>query len=465
MLWALGAIAIGCVYPELTTSPDWQGDSQAGAGPDAGSGGSNSSGNGGRPNAGGNDEGGAEPGNLGGNGESGEGGEGGAPGPDTIHATVVDSNGEPLAGVPILIDGLELETDANGEASTPGEGRASFRATVVGIETKTAFVYEGLARRELHFVLPGAPTPAPVTGALQGTIATNLTEQNLQVVFVAGSSSYFGIRNAADMAPSVRYDVNPSWPSGTLNGSVLGLSWAVGPGMSAPSSFAFGSTPASLAPNATVTGLDFTLVDLSTRELAVTISVPAGATRNDFILLTPFSVTNLNPPESLTYHIPDEGGFDAFVPDKQFLTSCTFGASGATSSIFLPIGDDRSSIDEACPSPPQLTAPADMAQGVKRTTPLAFIPSHSGCHSFYVSHLAPAWNVTVFTLDNEVVLPDLSAYGLAYAEHDVSWTASTSAPCDSIDDYAAPPTGEPLPDDLPATTFSRSSARIFTTAP
>jgi hypothetical protein len=464
-LWALGAIAIGCVYPELSTSPDWRSDSEAGAGADAGSGGSNSSGTGGRPSAGSSNEAGAEPGNLGGNGEGGEGGEGGAPGPDIIHATVVDPNGEPIAGVPILIDDLELETDANGEASTPGQDRASFRATLVIMETKSAFVYEGLTRRELYFMLPGAQNLELATGTLQGTITMGMGAENLQVAFVDGSSSYSGLRNVADMAPNVRYDVTPSWPGGTLNGSVLGLNWVVGPGMNAPSSFAFGSTTASLTPNATVTGLDFALLDIATRELAVSISTPAGATRNDFLVLTPFNVTNLAPPASLTYHIPDDDDFDALVSNKQFLTSCTFGTTGANSSVFVPIGDTRSSIDEACPSPPELTTPADMAKGVKRTTPLVFTPSHSGCNSFYVSHLAPTWNVAVFTLENEVVLPDLSAYGLDYTEHDVSWTASTSSPCHSIDDYATPPTGEPIPDDLPATSFSRSAPRLFTTAP
>jgi hypothetical protein len=165
--------------------------------------------------------------------------------------------------------------------------------------------------------------------------------------------------------------------------------------------------------------------------------------------------------------IPDDQAFDDAGIAMQFLTSCTFGGdpNGANSTIFMPLGASRAAINEACPEAPELTSPADNATGVKRTTPLVFVPAQKGCNGFNVTHVGMTWNITVWTLESQVVLPDLSAWGVSYTAHDVDWTAATNSPCDSIDELVLAPTGQPLPEDRPPSTFSRSKHRTFTTAP
>ncbi len=435
----------------------------AGTGADTSLGGANSSG-GGRPSNAGSDNGaGAEPGPVGG-----AGGEGGAAGLDIIRATVVDQDGEPFAGVTLLIDDMQLETDAAGQAMTAGEGRASFTAMLIAAESKAAYVFDGVTRRELHFVLPRVDAAPLVTGKLEGTVNTDLAAENLQVTFVdlERDRSFFGFRNVTDVAPDVRYEINPSWSGGTLNGNVRALNWMKDPGFSVPSSYAIGFVPASLTPNATVAGLDITLSQVMTRDLPVTITAPVGATRDDFLLLGPFSVSNLSPSAAtLTYMIPDDERFDDEGMAMQFVSTCTFGeVGGANSTVAVPLTATLDSIDETCPTPPELNSPPDEATGITHVTPLAFTTNQTGCNAVNVSYVSQAWTVTVWTLENEVVLPDLSAWGLDYDAQDVDWTASTSGPCDSVDVFLQPPTGQPL-GDLPRFTFGRSDHRTFTTAP
>jgi hypothetical protein len=456
-------MAVGCVYPELTTSPGWRDEAIAGdGGADTNVGGTSNGGNGGKPGSAGTDsEAGARPEPVGG------GGEGGAPGPDIIHATVVDQNGQPMAGIPLLIDDLQLETDENGEVSTPGDDRVSFRAVVVAPAAKNVVVYEGLSRRKLHFVVTRIPEAALATGTLQGTITTDAAAQNLSVSFIVPDRTrFFGSRNFEDVAPNVRYDVMPMWDAGTLDGIVQGFNWTGVPPLNAPSAYYFGATPAVLAPNSTVTGLDFTLAALATRALPVTVSVPASATRTDFLLLGPFTVMIESPPASVTYAVPDDDAFDESGAVMQFLTTCTFGGiNGASSSVFMPLAASRTSVDEACSLPPELASPANGAVGVTVSTPLTFTPTEEGCNAINVVYVDQGWNLSVFTRENEVVLPDLSAWGVDYAMRSVDWTASTTMPCDSIDSYVQPPTGEPVPTDGPPTTFTRTEHRTFTTAP
>jgi hypothetical protein len=289
----------------------------------------------------------------------------------------------------------------------------------------------------------------------------------LQVTFVdlERDRSFFGFRNVSDVAPDVRYEITPSWSGGTLNGAVRAFNWVKEPGFNVPSSYAIGSIPASLTPNAAVTGLDITLSQVMTRELPVTITMPVGATRDDFLLLGDFTVSNLSPSAAtLTYVIPDDELFDDESNAMQFLSTCTFGeVGGANSTVALPLAA-LDSIDEACPTPPELTSPPDAAAAVTLATPLVFSTSQTGCNSVNVSYVSQAWTVTVWTLENEVILPDLSAWGLSYATQDVDWTASTSSPCDSVDTFVQPPTGQPQ-GALPRFTFGRSAHGTFTTAP
>lgn len=462
-MWLLGTVAVSCIYPELESSPDWRGEqAAAGESSTAGNGGSTSAG--GAPGEAGRAP--SEAGN-GGTPEPGEGGASGAPGDGTIVVTVVDQNRQPYVGATVWIDDIELTTDAEGQASIPGAELPSYRLTFVDDIAKSVSVYDEVTRRRLYFTrtrLPGDGGSATI----EGTITTNESEKNLQVSFVdeSGAFRFFGARNFTDMAPTVRYTITPMWTGPELSGSVVALNWVSLPGSSAPSAYFFGSQPTTIADETIVTALDFTLLELKSRQLQVDISSDPGTTRNDFLVLGAFTAANQTATGVVDYAIPDDASFDAIAgATKQMITTCNFGGSeDANSSIFTVITDDLTSIAEDCPPIPKLLAPDDEAVMVAPSAPLQMLPAEPGCNGFNITLLGAGWTINAWTTTDQVTLPDLSALGIDYAGQNVTWTTSTTAPCDSLD-FLLPPPGTSPTGNGTQVTFGRSGRQTFTFSP
>lgn len=460
--WLVAFIAAGCVYPRLSTSPDWKDDDAAGGdGSEAGSAGSQAQGGEGASSG----SGGSAP-VSGGQGAAGPvGGEGGAPPvqEDIIRATVVDQFDTPVPGVVVLIDDVELVSDAEGKVSLSDSGKTRFDVTVVDETNRVAYRYEGVTRRDVRLGLSLTQEDWR-SATVSGTVQTSFNASNLRVFFDDRRRGYssVGMRNAADTAPSVRYEMEPMWGGATtLNGQLSAMNHVADPVRNVAERYEFGSVPLALTDGDVKSNVNLQLTELATRELDVSVSVPAGVTRYDTLLFGNFAYTNTAPTSQETYLVPDDPAFDAADVPSYFNVSCT--SPEGNSSLVVPLDSNTADVDAACGAPPVLVSPAPGAVGVKQDARFAFEPKLSGCHSFSITHQG-SWSVVILTMHSETVAPDLTKYGLSYAAHDVSWTAGTTSPCDGIDTYVAPiDRAAPPPRLTYVVKADRSAGATFTT--
>jgi hypothetical protein len=428
-------VAAGCAYPHLSTSPDWNGDDAAGGdGAEAGEGGSRA-GSGGKSGG----SGGSEP--NGGVPEPPVGGQGGeAPMRDLIHGLVADQYDNPIADIVVLIDDVELTSDENGEFELADSGKQTFDVTFVDQKNKSAFVYQGITRRELRVTATSNVAVLPHHASVEGTVQTADAETNLRVAFRDPSRALdaFGMRNVADVSPAVRYSLDANWGGAdTLKGKLMALNYVGDAVQNLPESYTFGAVDLTLKAGDLKQGVDVELAALATRKITVNMTAPPGGTRTDALLFGTFAFANPAPASSQPYFIPDDPAFDAVGLPGLLSLSCS-SAAGANAAYAVPITDELTRFDGECDAFPQLISPEPDATGVTNDTPLSFEPGVDGCHSFSITHQQPGWNVFIFTTQTEVVPPNLSKWGLTYAAHDVTWSAGSSSPCESIDGFLAP---------------------------
>ncbi len=462
----LGFVAIGCVYPHLSSSPDWKDEDAAGGEPTQ----AGSSGRGGGGGSGSGAKGGSAPNDGGAGAAAPLGGEGGAPPAieDVIRGVVLDQFDRPVSGVVVLIDDVELVSDADGVVALVDSGKQSFTATLVDQKNRIAFVYEGVTRRELRFNLAALPEDDWHTAKVSGTAETSLNAYNLRVAYDdrARSFSQLGMRNAADMSPSVRYDLSAVWSGwDTMDGQLSAMNFVGSPAQNMPESYEFASMPLALAAGDLKKNVDLELTPLATRELSVEANLLAGVTRYDVLLLGSFAFSNAAPTSDQKYLIPDDPVFDAAKLPSYLTIACS--SPEGSFSVIVPLTAKMGNLQEDCRAPARLVSPEANATDVTNDTPLVFEPELDGCHSFNLVHDVSkgGWSVLIQTMNSEVVAPDLSKYGLSFTPHDVSWTAGTTSPCEGIDSYLAP-----IDRDAPATPLSyvlrsdRSSSAAFSTA-
>ncbi|RYZ09869.1 MAG: hypothetical protein EOO73_03025 [Myxococcales bacterium] len=461
--WFFGFVAAGCVYPHLSSSPDWA-EENDGAGGEPAPGGASGGGEGGV---------GAQGGSSPTEGVAGAtasmAGAAGTPpvDEDVIHGVVLDQFDAPVPGIVVLIDDVELVSDEDGEVSLVDSGKEVFDVTVVDEPHKIAYVYHGITRHELRIGVATQPSAQASSAKLEGTIATELNETNLRVMYVdaARGVQAIGERNPADNAPNVRYSVAPTWSGeGELNGRLMAMNFTPHPVQLIPQAYELGVLDVALAADDSKKNVNLRLEPLQTRELNVELSTPAGVTRYDTLLLGSFAFTNTAPLPSQTYLIPSDPAFDAAELAMLLLVSCV--APEGSASFTIPITEATSQLQQKCGTPPKLTSPPSGATGVKNDATLSFEPQLEGCHSFSITHTAESspWSVFIFTMNTEVVAPDLSKYGLSYAPHDVSWTAGSTSPCDSIDNYLAPIDRDAPTQLTEVASSDRSGGSTFTTA-
>lgn len=431
--WLLGFVAFGCVYPHLSSSPNWNGDDDT-AGGDSAEAGKGGGGSGGKSGG----SGGEEP-----NGGTPEpiGGEGGvAPVRDLIHGVVADQYDTPIEDIVILIDDVELISDENGEFELEGSGKKVFDLTVVDPKNKSAFVYQGVTRRELRIAATSTVGALPHHASVSGTVQTADDELNLRVAFRDASRPFdaLGVPNVDDVAPAVRYTLDANWGGGdTLDGQLLALNYTADPIKNVPESYAFGAVDLSLKADDVKTNVDVELTALKTRSITVAVTAEPGVTRFDTLIFGTFAFTNSAPTSLQPYVVPSDPKFTAAGLPALLSVTCS-GALNANASYFVPIADDLTRFDGECGKFATLLSPAPEATDVTNDTPLSFEPGIDGCHSFSITHQQPGWSVFILTTNTEVVPPNLSKWGLSYAPHDVSWTAGSTSPCGAIDDFLAP---------------------------
>jgi hypothetical protein len=357
---------------------------------------------------------------------------------DVIHGVVVDQYETPVSGIVVLIDDVELVSDASGEVSLVDSGKQTFTVTVVDEASRFAYVFEGVTRRELRLTVSVPVDEAPYTANVSGTAETSLPETNLRVAYDDQRRIYAatGVRNPADVAPRVRYDLRATWGGAEeLEGQLSAMNFVGSPIQNMPESYEFVATRLALSATGDSQEVDLKLATLNTRELKVSVDTPAGVTRLDTLLFGNFAFSNLSPTSPQTYVIPNDPRFDAAQLSSYFALSCS--STAGSINLLVPLDAKTPDVNDECGSPPSLVSPPSGAIDVTNDTPFVFEPELDGCHSFSITHQG-SWSVLIFTMNSQVLAPDLSKYGLSYAPHEASWTAGSTSPCDGIDDYVAP---------------------------
>lgn len=459
--WLIGVVAVGCVYARLSTSSDWNGEGEGGAGGEpsqAGQGGSGQGGNGGRG------------GSVSSGGEGATpplGGEGGVPAveEDVIHGVVLDQHDTPIPGVVVLIDDVELVSDAKGEVSLVDSGKQIFDVAIVDEAAKIAYVYEGVTRRELRLSVAARVGQALHSATVSGTAQTSVNESNLRVAFDDRRRGFgaIGTRNPSDVAPNVRYDLEATWGGADeLNGRISAMNFVGSPIQNMPESYEFASIPLALAADDAKKSVDLELAPLLTRELRVAITALPGVTRFDTLIFGNFAFSNASPTADEAYVIPNDPVLDAAQLTAFFTLSCS--SPEGSVNLVVPLNADTSDIEDECGNAPQLVSPQSGATDVTNDTPFVFEPELDGCHSFSITHQG-TWSLLIITTKTQVIAPDLSKYGLSDAPHEVSWTAGSTSPCEGIDGYLAPIDREAPPATLDyAVRADRSASSSFSTA-
>jgi hypothetical protein len=376
----------------------------------------------------------------------------------TVAGRVLDANGDPISGANVAANGgATVTTGADGRFTIAGVTVPYQLAAVWnGPGFVAGVVFDGLARTDplLTFPFSEAP-PTTSTATFEGVVSgpPEPLPAGSQVLFSAGAPEVVGTLGALTDPAGGPYFAEVEWLGTTNLAATLHAMYVDDP--LDPTDYWHGTRSLALAPAEAAVDQDLVLSQLPTGSLSVTATLPAGLD----------CAAAGSPCDGLVTYAAEfddgasfEGGADVLTTSPETFVSVTpdltglgslgltLGAAnalGATSLVFQTGVAATATVTLSPRDPCVPTAPADGATGVGSGTVFSWTAAAAftdGVHQLSVSRggVVPRF-LSVFTEATSVVLPDLTALGLALPPGAPSyvWTVLSTGPV-ALDDLAGP---------------------------
>ncbi len=385
---------------------------------------------------------------------------------ETVNGTVVDENGQPIAGETVLIvsDGgtVTAVTDGDGGFTVPNV-QPPYNATV--IETAQAVQYQGLTRTDPSlsaFVFLPSNRTATLSGTFTGSgVFPEPSGYSTGFLFVSPQA----IKNLFDH-PTGSYSSTVTWPGPTsTTGTVYALQKHTDAGL--PTDYpGYGSlSGVVLQDTGTLTGQNVPLSPVTSGLVSGSVvSVPSGYTlvvKSMSIEVTSGVTMSLlidgSPSATFSYVAP------SIANTQIFISATATSAAGEVSEILQAgLAANVPNVTLAIPAAPVLSSPSNAATGVTGTTAFSWTPFPSGIHEFVAypqsGQTGPTFYVvtaatTVDLADAGLPLPSTTGY---------NWYVVGLSPVTTVDIVAAPGGLNRISFNL---SDGVSAARTFTTGP
>lgn len=395
----------------------------------------------------------------------------------TIHGTVVDGFGGPVAGQTVIISSAAFSqtmvTNSNGTFSVTN-APSPYDATLIftGGGSGTAVVFAGLTRLDPTLVAGGGNPVgrnATLSGQLTGGHFPEPSGDVTNLIFGSPQLPPYSLGQDFGDPVSGKYESTIYWAGpNPLMGTLYALQVHVDAVSGLPIDYpGYGTQGVALEDGATISNQNVVLGPVSTGTLTGTISVPPGYTS----LGASVSLA-VAPGVFLPMGIPafSQATF-SFVTPTIPGTSLVLGASAqrgegvnvsGLSSAQLLLLDGGSGVTLVIPAAPTLVQP--MAGATDITLKTAFTWTQLSGAVYIVDIVGPFQTFIVYTAATTLTIPDLADAGLSLVPS-VShlWEVSALAPIGSVDDLVAPEFG---PAFFSGTNVeAMSNQQYFTTGP
>ena len=351
---------------------------------------------------------------------TGPGGGGGAGGVVTVTGKVVGQNGQPVAGVPVVVTGkASTNSDAGGNFSIANV-TTPYDISVVDAVNKAAILYKGLTRTDPTLLALGSTGGTSHTGSISGKISGGTFTPN------QGAND---VTNVVFASPEVTHEVSTA-VSGTFGpftlnwfgptattGTLYALQFtADAGGLPVASGFKGYGARAGIAVNdgATLTNQFDTLQSVATNQFTGTVTSPSGYTlggkvvyaRVSPVALIPF-VSDNTANASVSYYTPGITGASLVLGAQVSKTA------GGTAILWKNgLATAATGVSIAVPAPPELSLPVDAATGIDTSVTFSWTQMTGAVHLiiFTASGTGPAYYV--LTSGTSATIPNLKPFGL-----------------------------------------------------
>jgi hypothetical protein len=407
------------------------------------------------------------------------GGTGGVGGVVTVTGIVVGSNGQAVAGVPVVITGQpSTNTDAGGKftlanVSTP------YDISVVDAAHMAALVYKGLTRTDPSLLFlgsnPGVTRTGNVSGKISGgTFTPNQGANDLTVVAFASPET---MNSGTTLAGGAFGPLALSWygPSVTT-GNLYAIQFTKDAGgLPVASGYKGYGVRSGIAVNdgSTLNNQFDTLQSVPTNQFTGTITVPAGQTlaaKALFVKLSQFAALQLisesNGNGNLSYYTPA-------IPGGTLLLGMeATGTGGSTTIYWKPaLATSATGVPVTMVAPPGLSLPVAAATGIDTTVTFSWTAMPGAVHLVVFMGGSGKPSYYVLTAGTSATIPNMKQFGLGLpASSSYTWfvygfgpTAGVDAAAGSVG-FVSALAGVPI--SATGDIFAgQSTQRSFTTAP
>lgn len=361
---------------------------------------------------------------------------------DDIQGRVLDTAGQPVSGVPIVVSGKAAAITANDGSFTVEDVPSTYDVSVIFNTQNAALIYRGLTRRDpvLSYITVAS---SPKSAEIAGTVPA-VPGRRTRVFFVSGEWSAATTANAN----TGDYSLAPEWygSAAAITGTIYVLRWTQGldglpdlydgyaerdltisDGGTFPVSFAAGdlTDPSELTIKGDV--VVPTGYFLQQKSFGLDFGIPRIVIDTDGAAATSF---NFNVPE-----IPEPS---FFVSARAAMPTVTTNRTTSITRTGLAAG--ATGIDVVLEEAPRPSLPVHSATGV--TTSTSFVWSAGGGTgvNIYIANPAVSSNPTYMAIlaENSTQIPDLSAIGMglpAGAQYD--WGVLRQLGVSSVNDAAS----------------------------
>jgi hypothetical protein len=359
----------------------------------------------------------------------------------TVAGKVLDAYEVPLPGMAVRIGALLDVTDAGGKFAFTG---VSVPYTAIAVNGEQAVIYEGLTRSDptLHMDRP-AQSPfeqAFIKGTMSGGAGFPDPPGHFHSVAFSSEQSFDWIYSGSTAGSSGTYQLYPAWPTpdSTQLGTVLAFQYQ---GVTAghPTLFTgFGTTPVTIAHQTTANVPPMQLGAIGTDTLTGTITF--SGTMKDLSVRV-YAVVDVNTSTRIPSDHATLGAFSVVVPSGQSLKAgmaAVVNADAGFSSAFeTDLAAPVTALNLEPPEIATLQSPIESTDevGPGGTFTVAPIPT---LKRFLIADGLKLYEI--WTMNDQVSVPDLSGEGLAWGEGTSAWKV-TSVPSWADVDSAAGPTG------------------------
>ena len=360
----------------------------------------------------------------------------------TVSGRVVNNWKNPIAAMPVVVSGKPpLVTDGNGRFSV-SDVTPPYDVSVVHIGSKTATIYKGLTRTDPVLVGTSDAVTAQtanLSGSMSGVSLPQPALHNTLVVVMAPDSGYgsnFASAAGAYAFPSFRWYGSPN-----TTGAIYALQVRYS-ATGAPAEYkAYGKREnVALANGGTFAGQNVRLNPIPNGNVSGSVSMAAGYTltgKGIFLQLSPdYSMaleTDYTSALTFSYVTPNIG------PPALTLYASARKAGGVGATVYRRgVPATAAGIAMNIPAGPELSLPADGANGVATTTQFNWSAFAGGVHAAEFYSDAPNKpTYIIYTAGISTTIPDLSAVGLGLpSSTPYKWAVLGLAPINNVDQLA-----------------------------